>query len=129
MLHHQIAARHHMPSHSGGVPGRPDALTDPLILADTAVADSDVPLFSVLRSIVGLPVDDPRWWPARLERRPRGFASWSEEAPSGGHRRGTPRPLIAFLGGDVGHAQEFAPPTVAILERALQELRARDSAG
>lgn len=36
------------------------------------VADAEVPLFALLRGTVGLPVDNPSWWPDGVPR--TGFA-------------------------------------------------------
>jgi hypothetical protein len=36
------------------------------------VADTDVPMFALLRGTVGLPLDNPTWWPDGIPR--TGFA-------------------------------------------------------
>jgi hypothetical protein len=41
-------------------------------IAGEVVADAEVPMFALLRGTVGLPVDNPTWWPAGVPR--TGFA-------------------------------------------------------
>ena len=50
-------------SRGAGVPIPAETLDVELLAADTLVADRDAPMFSLLRSTVGLPPDDDRWWP------------------------------------------------------------------
>lgn len=68
------------------------------------VADQDVPMFALLRSTRGLPVDDRRWWPS-----------------GGRHVLVTPEVYAAAHGPTT--------PTTALLERALAGLRAWDATG
>jgi hypothetical protein len=129
MIHLLIDDRHDTLPPGGGVPGRrvetlAGVTPHP---AGVPIPDSDVPLFSFLRSTVGLPTGDPRWWPERLVRRPRGFASWSDPVPAGGQPPATPRPVLALLRETVGDSGEFAPLNQALLERALQALRGLDA--
>lgn len=56
--------------------------------------DEDVPVFAHLRASLGLPLDDPRWWP--------------------------PRPVGELR----APAVDFALPTLDLLERTLAALRA-----
>ena len=127
MLHRLIADRHDVPSQSGGVSRQLEALAGVDLPDGAAIPDSDVPLFSLVRSIVGLPIDDPRWWPKRPVRRPRGFASWGAVASAGEPPLVTSHAVVALLGGAAGHSADFAPPTLALLERALEGLRALDT--
>lgn len=41
-------------------------------IAGDVVADTDVPMFALLRGTVGLPLDNPTWWPEGVPR--TGFA-------------------------------------------------------
>lgn len=127
MLHRLTADQHDLLSHRGGVTRRLEALAGVDLPDGAAITDSEVPLFSLLRSIVGLPIDDPRWWPERPVRRPRGFASWGAVASAGEQPRVTSHAVLALLGGAVGHTADFAPPTVELLERAVEGLRAWDT--
>lgn len=89
------------------------------------VADRDVPLFALLRSARGLPLDDPRWWPAwppqpsREASRPEG----SRVERDLGVRKG-----FALPAGVSPRAQGIAHPTVDLLERTLAGLLAWDTA-
>lgn len=46
--------------------GRPDATPGGRAVADSAVADAEVPLFSLVRALIGLPAEDRRWWPEEM---------------------------------------------------------------
>ena len=46
--------------------GRLDAAPDGHAVADSAVADAEVPLFSLVRAMIGLPAEDRRWWPEEM---------------------------------------------------------------
>lgn len=59
-----------------------------------ATADQDPPVFALLRTSLGLPLDDPRWWPP---------------CPVGE----LPAPAVSF-----------AAPTIGLLEHTLAGLRA-----
>jgi hypothetical protein len=41
-------------------------------ISGDVVADTDVPMFALLRGTVGLPLDNPAWWPEGVPR--TGFA-------------------------------------------------------
>lgn len=127
MLHRLIADRHDALSQSGGVPRRLEAHSGVDLRDGAVIPDSEVPLFSLVRSIVGLPIDDPRWWPERPVRRPRGFASWGAAPSAGEPPLVTSHAVLALLGGAAGHTADFAPPTLALLERAVEGLRAWDT--
>lgn len=102
-------------------PSYTDALGSAPHPARGPVRDQDVPLFSLLRSTIGLPIDDARWWPARPVRRPGWFATSRGVRPADAR---TPRPAAWTIGGAVVPVVGIAPPTLDLLERTLAGLRA-----
>lgn len=98
--------------------------TDPLggwpLTGSDLVVDQDVPLFSLLRSSMGLPIEDARWWPARRVRQPGWFATSAGVPVPGAEKSGK---AAWRLDGGAVVAGGFAPPTVALLERTLAALR------
>lgn len=110
---------------------RPTAGTDDAV-PDGSIADRDVPTFALLRSTMGLPENDPRWWPAqqpgRRRRQMSVAAPTSDLHHSVGHHHHGPdgRGSHAFpvISPRIPWGDAFAHPTVALLERTLAGLRA-----
>ncbi len=96
-----------------------DPLGDPVPPVSGPVRDQDVPVFALLRSTLGLPIDDARWWPARPVRRRGWFASSGGAAPAAAR---TPRPASWVIGGTIVPVVGIAPPTLELLERTLAGL-------
>ncbi len=53
-------------SHGDDTLGGPDSTPAGHPVADSAVADAEVPLFSLVRAMIGLPAEDRRWWPEEM---------------------------------------------------------------
>lgn len=88
-----------------------------------AVSDRDVPLFAAVRSAQGLPLDDPRWWPA-ASTPDRRDASWPGR-PSVERALGVRQAVGLPVG--LSLTEEISHPTVALLERTLAGLLAWDT--
>lgn len=111
---------HDILSRSGAPAIRPAA--SPVERTIDVVADREVPLFALLRSTLGLPLEDPRWWPERPKRR-RPAALIVEESDAQGHASAPEGRHTTVLAGGVPFTEDVAHPTVALLERTLAGLR------
>lgn len=85
------------------------------------VADHEVPLFALLRSTLGLPLEDPRWWPERPKRRRRA-AMFVEESDVNGHAPVSKGRHTTVLAGGRPFVEDVGHPTVVLLERTLAGL-------
>lgn len=122
MFHSSEARPLEMPERAVAEPHDADPLGGPPWPASGPVRDQDAPLFALLRSTLGLPIDDPRWWAARPVRRPGWFASSAAGAAGASADAGTPRPAAWVIGGTVVPVVGIAPPTMELLERTLAGL-------
>jgi hypothetical protein len=109
--------------HYDGSRRRPEITLVASTLSGRSAADDDVPLFTLVRATVGLPMDDRRWWPEgrRARRDPHAprVLTWGGpalvDASPGRH--------VAVARGTTLSAPAFARPTVDLLERTLAALR------
>ncbi len=86
------------------------------------VADHEVPLFALLRSTLGLPLEDARWWPERPKRRRR-VSTLVEESDSNAEAPVPAGRHTTVMTGGRPFAEDVTHPTVALLERTLAGLR------
>lgn len=127
MIHQLEQYPHDVLSRSRDVPRRSVNRSVPHLACDDIVADRDVPLFALVRSTVGLPADDPRWWPERPQRRRRegphpGLLAASTRHGDQGDCAVVPLvPLVSPVPPQIAH------PSVALLERTLAALHAWDA--
>ncbi|MCW2737133.1 hypothetical protein [Nocardioides sp.] len=120
MFQHTDTQPYDVLSHGDSVLGRPENLGIGRTSCGGAVADQEVPLFALLRSTHGLPLDDRRWWPerpVRHRRAPAAEATDGEDPFAAGGRT-----IVAD--GVFPTARELSPPTTELLERTLAGLRA-----
>lgn len=122
MFHQLEQYPHDVLSRSRDVSRRSVNRSVPHLACDDVVADRDVPLFALVRSTVGLPTDDPRWWPERPQRRRREGSHLGLLAAS--TRLGDVVPLVLPVS-PLPH--QIAHPSVSLLERTLAALRAWDA--
>jgi hypothetical protein len=101
-----------------------DVDADPLrvpLQVPVQVSDPEVPMFVLLRSTLGLPVNDSRWWPIAAPRRSRWFATSdavSQTTPEAPHH------AVWLLHGEAAAlGAGTAPATVELIERTLSALR------
>ena len=111
---------HDILSRSGAPVIRP--AVSPVERTIDVVADREVPLFALLRSTLGLPLEDARWWPERPKRRRRA-ALFVEESDPNGHAPVPDGRHTTVLTGGLPFEEDVGHPTVALLERTLAGLR------
>jgi len=111
-------------SYAPTLPVRPGDRAVWLQTVGAVVQDREVPLFALVRSTQGLPLDDRRWWPDHPARRRSGPAVSEIAAADGSHTKGR---HTLVVDGDFPAAEDLSSPTLALLERALAGLRAWDS--
>lgn len=96
-----------------------------------AVPDREVPVFALLRSTMGLPHNNPCWWPEQPGRRRRVVGSVAsmradDHGHVGDHQSASADGglhAVPTIGGGTSWGHSFALPTVSLLERTLAGLR------